>query len=76
MANQAETEIMRAGLKWHQDLVKELTAKIETLQSEQKQANGVWAAEYECRIETIRRLQELAIKQVEKLELQLDTQAM
>lgn len=40
------------------------------------QANAVWAPEYARRIEVIQRLQEVAAKELEKLEVQLDTQAM
>jgi hypothetical protein len=76
MANQAETDIMRVGMKWNQDLIGELTAKIQTLQFEMDQANPVWAPEYARRIEVIRQLQEVAAQESEKLEVQLDTQAM
>ncbi|HTF68802.1 MAG TPA: hypothetical protein VK638_39595 [Edaphobacter sp.] len=53
-----------------------MTAKIQTLQFEMDQANPVWAPEYARRIEVIRQLQEVAAQESEKLEVQLDTQAM
>jgi hypothetical protein len=76
MANQAETEIMRASVRWHQDLIDEFAAKLEALRVENSQANAEWVAEWDRRIETIMRLQELAISRSEELAIQLDTQAM
>ena len=76
MANQAEIDIMREGTKWNQNLIGELTAKIQTLQFERDQGDPVWAPEYERRIDVLQQLQELAVNESEKLEVQLDTQAM
>ena len=76
MANQAQTEIMRAGVDWHRELIGELEQKIAMLQSEKSQGSEAWGPEFDRRIETLNKLKEVATSLLDNLELQFDTQAM
>lgn len=76
LANQAQTEIMRAGVNWQRELIGELERNVELLRSEKNQGGEAWAAEFGRRIETLNKLKELASSMLDNLELQFDTEAM
>jgi hypothetical protein len=50
--------------------------RLEDLGRDQRPGDGLWTSEHDRRIATIKKMQEVAVRRAEELQVQVDTQGM